>query len=188
MTHLSMTRRRMAGALALLCVGSPARATMQASMRIEELFAEAYAVGVVKVLEAREVSAGGQPCGARYRGRVEGVIKNTTDGALFEFGYVPFLKVGASYLLFLRRYADVPVETAPAFAARCESVLPSAAIVGQWRGAMEVAGDTSSPGQRDRWLIRPPRLVVFPPATRSTLVNGQKHLYLGDLLKRMPGP
>lgn len=59
MTHLSMTRRRMAGALALLCVGSPARATMQASMRIEELIAEAYAAGVVKVLEAREVSAGG---------------------------------------------------------------------------------------------------------------------------------
>lgn len=183
-----MTRRQTLGALALLCVGSPARATMPAPMRIEELYAEARAVAVVKVLEAREVSAGGESCGARYRGRVEGAIKNTAEGAQFEFGYVPLLKVGASYLLFLSRYADVPIETAPAFAARCESALPSAAIVGHWRGAMEMAGDTSKPALRDRWLVRPPRLVEFPPATRSTLVNGQRHWYLSDLLKRMPRP
>ncbi len=119
---------------------------------------------------------------------MEFAIKNTAEGALFEFGYVPFLKVGASYLLFLSRYADVPVEAIPTFAARCESALPSAAIVGHWRGAMEIAGDTSQPAQQDRWLVRPPRLLVLPPATRSTLVNGQKHLYLSDLLKRMRRP
>lgn len=43
---------------------------MPVSMRIEALIAEAPTAAVVEVLEAREVSAGGQSCGVRYRGHL----------------------------------------------------------------------------------------------------------------------
>jgi hypothetical protein len=172
-------------AVAVLVAAGPALGSMPASISLKELYAEAKSVAVVEVLEGRTVSAKGATCGARYKGRVVHSVKNVPPGTVIEFGYVPSLKIGTPYLLLLGDYIDVPFEAVPDFHARCKSVLPSKAIIAHWRGAMEIVGDTSEPGKRETWTVRPTTHVVFPLGTRTTVVEGEKQFRFADLLKRM---
>jgi hypothetical protein len=78
-----------------------AMASMPFPIPLKELYAESKAVAVVEVLEGRIVMAGGDTCGARYKGRVVEQVKNATPGAIIEFGYLPSLKMGGAYLVLL---------------------------------------------------------------------------------------
>jgi hypothetical protein len=117
-----MERRRVVTALAIALTGLPVPASMPLPIPLKELYGAAEAVAVVEVIEGRLVSAGGDMCGARYKGRVLEGIKGAKPGLVVEFGFLPSLKVGGSYLLFLGGYESVYIPGAPDFLARCKSV------------------------------------------------------------------
>ncbi|RYG12566.1 MAG: hypothetical protein EON92_07965 [Burkholderiales bacterium] len=171
---------------AVIAAGSVG-ASIAVSIPLKELYLEATTVAVVEVLEGRVVSVGGESCGARYKSRVIEATKNASPGKILEFGYVPDLKVGASYLVLLADYDNVPVERVPEFQARCKRALPAHAMVGHWRGAMEIVGNTNNPTQRSLWTVRPAGSVIYPIGTRSNLVSGEKQLIFTDLMGRMTG-
>ena len=166
-------------------MATPALASMPAPIPLRELYAMAKIVAVVEVQEGHVVSAAGDACGARYKGRVIEGTKNAVVGSVIEFGYVPQLKVGATYLLLLGELEDEPIPALPEFLARCGSVLPPTAMLGLWRGAMEISGDTTTPDRRASWTVRPVKYVLFPTGTRTTVVDGEKQFWFSDLVKRM---
>jgi hypothetical protein len=174
-------------ATAIAVTSSLAMASMPFPIPLKELYAESKSVAVVEVLEGRIVMAGGDTCGARYKGRVVEPVKNATPGAIIEFGYLPSLKMGGAYLVLLGDFNDVSLPQVPDFLERCRAALPSAAIMAHWRGALEVVGDTSKPEKRQTWTVRQPKYVVFPLGTRTTVVEGEKQLWFSDLVKRLVG-
>jgi hypothetical protein len=180
-----MKRRRIVVAVVGTLIGLPVLASMPAPIPLRELYEMAETVAVVEVLEGRVVSAGGDTCGARYKGRVVEGTKNATAGTTIEFGYLPQLKVGGAYLLLLGPLDNEPIPGLPEFLARCRSVLPSSAMLAHRRGAMEISGDTSAPDRRASWTVRPVKYVIYPLGTRTTLVDGQKQFWFSDLIKRM---
>jgi len=180
-----MRRRTLVAFAGAVATVIPALASMPAPIPLRQLYAMARTVAVVEVLEGRVVSAGGDTCGARYRGRVIEATKNTTVGATVDFGYLPQLKVGAAYLVLLGDLSEVPIPELPDFQVRCQAVLPSAAMLAHWRGAMEISGDTSAPEKRASWTVRPAKYVIYPLGTRTTVVDGEKQLWFSDLVKRM---
>ena len=180
-----MQRRRVAIALAILATALHVPASMPLPIPLRELYGAAEAVALVEVVEGRLVSAGGDICGARYTGRVLEDIKGTKSGLVIEFGFLPSLKVGGSYLLFLGGYENVYIPGAPDFLARCKSVLPPANTLAHWRGALEVVGNTAAPDQRATWTVRPVKHVIFPLGVRTKLVDGEKQMWFSDLLRRM---
>ena len=180
-----MNRRAVVAAFIAALAVVPAAASPAFPVPLKELYAQAHTVAAVEVLEGRVVSAGGESCGARYKGRVIESMKNASAGATIEFGYLPQLKVGASYLVLLGDLHDSPIPNFSEFEARCRGALPPAAVVGVWRGAMEIEGDTGAAAKRTSWTVRPANYVVYPLGTRTTMVRGEKQLWFTDLVKRM---
>jgi hypothetical protein len=174
--------RQILSALLALAIGSNAAAWTDVPIPLRQLYAESSTVAVVELLEGRAVVAGGETCGARYKGRVIEGTKNATPGQQLEFGFAPFLKVGAKYFVLLDDYKNVRFDRYPEFQPRCKGVLPGLAIVGIWRGAMEV---DSSPARRDAWTVRRANLVEYPIGTRSKEVGGERQLVFTDMVTRM---
>lgn len=181
--------RTIAIALAALLIGAglPARASIPVPISLKDIYTDADNVAIVEVVEGRVVNSGGETCGARYKGRVVESVKGATAGEVLEFGYSPFLKVGAAYLILLGKLDSTQVPGVPDLQIRCKSVLPASAILANWRGALEIEGDTSNPAKRASWTVRPPGYVIFPLGTRSTIINGEKQYWLSDLVARMKG-
>lgn len=98
---------RVLAALLALTIASSAVASPEPSIPLRELYAEARIVAVVEVLEGRVVAAGGESCGARYKGRVIEGTKNAAADQLIEFGFTPSLKIGSKYLVLLAAYENV---------------------------------------------------------------------------------
>lgn len=180
-----MKHRRAAFAIALALISTPALASTPAPIPLHELYAMARTVAVVEVQEGRVVSAAGETCGARYRGRVLEGAKNAVVGSVVEFGYLPQLKIGAVYLVLLGELDHEPIPGLPEFLARCRSVLPPVATLAHRRGAMEISGDTTALDRRTSWTVRPVKYVIYPLGTRTTVVNGEKQFWFSDLVKRM---
>ena len=180
-----MNRRAVATALVAALAVMPAVASPAFPIPLKELYAQAHTVAAVEVLEGRVVSVGGESCGARYKGRVVESMKNASAGATIEFGYLPQLKVGASYLVLLGELRDSAIPNFTEFEARCSGALPPATVVGVWRGAMEIEGGTGAAEKRTSWTVRPVNYVVYPLGTRTTMVRGEKQLWFTDLVKRM---
>ncbi|MBA4327687.1 MAG: hypothetical protein C0428_05620 [Polaromonas sp.] len=180
-----MKRRNAITAVATFVAGVRANASIPFPIPLKELYGASKTVAVVEIVEGRVVSAGGEPCGARYTCRVVEGIKGAKPSVLIEFEFLPSLKLGTSYLLFLGGYEGVYIPGAPDFLSRCKSVLPQATTTAHWRGAMEIVGDTSTPKQRDAWTVRPVKHVTFPLGTRTTIVDGEKQLWFADLAQRM---
>ncbi len=111
--------------------------------------------------------------------------KNAMAGQVIEFGFVPSIKIGAKYLVLLDDYKNVPVERLEEFQPRCESALPALALVGLWRGAMEVTPNIEAHTPRESWTVKPVNLVVYPAGTRSKLVDGERQLVFTDMVARM---
>jgi hypothetical protein len=179
-----MIPRILVALLALLIVNH-AVASMERSVPLRELYSMSSVVAVVEVLEGRVVAAGGETCGARYKGRVIEGTKNATVGQFIEFGFVPSLKIGSNYFVLLDEYKNVPVERIPDFQSRCRNVLPDLALVGIWRGAMEVTSSAGAPERRDAWTVRPIRRVQYPIGTRGQMVEGERQLVFSDMVNRM---
>lgn len=173
------------GALLALTIAGSAVASPEPSIPLRELYAEAHIVAVVEVLEGQVVAAGGDSCGERYKGRVIEGIKNAASGQLIEFGFAPSLKIGSKYFVLLDAYEHVKFDRHPGFQPRCKSVLPNLAMVGIWRGAMEVTTSTSDPTRRDAWTVRRANLVEYPIGTRSQEVDGGRQLVFTDMVARM---
>jgi hypothetical protein len=180
-----MKRRVAFAALVAALAGVSATASPAFPIPLKKLYAEAQTVAAVEVLEGRVVSAGGETCGARYKGRVIESMKNASAGTTIEFGYLPQLKVGASYLVLLGELRDSPMPNFSTFEARCRDALPPATIVALWRGAMEIEGDTTVADKRTSWTVRSVNYVVYPLGTRTTTVRGEKQLWFADLVRRM---
>lgn len=180
-----MKRRATIFALVAVAAGVPALASTPLETPLKMLYADAQTVVAVEVLEGRVVAAGGDTCGARYKGRVIEAMKNSSPGAVVEFGYLTQLKVGASYLVLLGELRDAPMAGLPDFEARCKSALPPATIMSNWRGVMEIDGDTSVAEKRASWTVRAVSYVIYPLGTRTTLVRGEKQFWFTDLVKRM---
>lgn len=172
-------------ALLALIIASSAVASPEPSIPLRELYAESSTAAVVEVLEGRVVSAGGEPCGARYKGRVIEGTKNATAGQFVEFGFAPSLKIGSMYFVLLDVYENVRFARYPEFQPRCKSVLPGLATVGIWRGAMEVNSSVSDPTSREAWTVRRVNLVEYPIGTRSKEVDGGRQLVFTDMVARM---
>jgi hypothetical protein len=162
-------------------------ASMPVPIPLKELYREADTVAVVEIVEGRVAVANGETCGARYKGRVVDAAKGASPGAVLEFGFLPSLKVGNAYLVLLGKFENIEVPGLPDFKTRCSSVLPTAAILALWRGALEIEGDTSNLAKRGAWTVRPPKDLVIPLGTRSTIVNGEKQYWFADLVGRMKG-
>jgi hypothetical protein len=135
---------------------------------------QAGTVAVVEIIDGSVVASGGETCAAKYKGGVVEAVKGTTAGAVVEFGYLPSMKLGTAYLLLLGKFEDAAFWDYPDFHKRCRSVLPASAILGLWRGAMEVEGDTSKASSRSLWTVHSPHFAVIPLGTRSTVINGKK--------------
>lgn len=176
---------RILAALLALTIASSAAASPEPSIPLRELYAEARIVAVVEVLEGRVVAAGGESCGARYKGRVIEGTKNAAADQLIEFGFTPSLKIGSKYLVLLAAYENVRLDRYPEFQPRCKSSLPDLATVGIWRGAMEVTTSASDPTRRDAWTVRRANLVEYPIGTRSKEVDGGRQLVFTDMVTRM---
>jgi hypothetical protein len=112
--------RAIVGALVVFAA-SPGWASKPFPIPLKELYAEANTVAVVEIVEGRLVAAGGEPCGARYKGRVIEATKSATAGGFIEFGYLPSLKLGAAYLVLLGKLEDAPIPGVPDFQTRCNS-------------------------------------------------------------------
>ncbi|MBH9577613.1 hypothetical protein [Inhella proteolytica] len=179
MTH------RILGALLALVIAASAVASRETSISLRELFAVSSVVGVVEILDGRVVAAGADTCGARYKGRVLEGTKNATAGQLIEFGFAPGLKIGTKYFVLLDEYRNVRFDRFPDFQTRCKSVLPDLAMVGIWRGAMEVVASGDDPSRREGWTVRRVNLVDYPIGTRSKDVDGERQLVFIDMLARM---
>lgn len=162
---------------------------MPTPVKLSLLYEEAKTVGVFEIIEGRVVSPHGQWCGARYKARAIEGLKNVSAGAVVEVGYLPYLKIGSSYLLVLGDFEAPPpnIKSEEEFRAACKPLLPANTIMGVWRGAMEVEGDTSDQAKRLTWTVRLPGYVDYPLGTRTTHVNGEKHLWFSDLVKRLTG-
>jgi len=173
------------GTLLALTIASSAAASPEPSIPLRELYAEARLVAVVEVLEGQVVAAGGESCGERYRGRVIEGTKNATAGQLIEFGFAPSLKIGSKYFVLLDAYENVRFDRYPEFQPRCKSVLPNLAMIGIWRGAMEVTTHASDPTRRDAWTVRRANLVEYPIGTRSKEVDGVRQLVFTDMVAKM---
>lgn len=182
-----MNRLAVLFAVGAAFAGAQVLASKNLSIPLVGLYAMARTVAVVKVVEGRVVSAGGEWCGARYVGRVIEGAKNAKPGALIEFGYVPELKVGAAYLVLLGDFNDAPMVGVPDVRERCKAALPAAVMVQYWRGAMEVVGDTRSAAKRSAWTVRRVGHVTYPLGTRSVVVDGERQLVYADLVSRMVG-
>ena len=74
---------------------------------------------------------------------------------------MPSLKIGSNYFVLLDEFNNVPVERIPDFQSRCRNVLPDLALVGIWRGAMEVTSSAGTPERRDAWTVRSVRRVQY---------------------------
>lgn len=179
-----MTNQVFAALLALI-IASSAAASPEPSIPLRELYAEARIGAVVEVLEGRVVAAGGNSCGARYKGRVIEGIKNAAVSQVIEFGFAPSLKIGSKYFVLLAAYGNVRFDRYPEFHPRCKSELPDLAMVGIWRGAMEVTTDANEPTRRDAWTVRRANLVEYPIGTRSKEVDGGRQLVFTDMVTRM---
>lgn len=179
-----MTKQVLAALLALT-IASSAAASPEPSIPLRELYAEARIVAVVEVLEGRVVAAGGEWCGARYKGRVIEGTKNAAADQLIEFGFTPSLKIGSKYLVLLAAYENVRLDRYPEFQPRCKSSLPDLATVGIWRGAMEVTTSASDPTRREAWTVRRANLVEYPIGTRSKEVDGGRQLVFTDMMTRI---
>lgn len=166
---------------------SPGWASTPFPIPLKEIYAEADTVAVVEIVEGRLVAAGGESCGARYKGRVIEGTKSATAGAFIEFGYLTSLKLGTAYLVLLGKFEDSPIQGVPDFQTRCKSALPPATILAHWRGVMEIAGDTGTPAKRESWTVHPPKYVIFPLGTRTTAVEGEKQFWFSDLVSRLKG-
>jgi len=177
--------RQILSALLAVAIGSNAAASPEASIPLRELYAEASIVAVVELLEGHVVAAGGESCGARYKGRVIEGTKNAMPGQQLEFGFATSLKVGAKYFVLLDDYKNVGFDRYPEFQPRCKSVLPGLAVVGIWRGAMEVNSSADDPARRDAWTVRRANLVEYPIGTRSKEVGGERQLVFTDMVTRM---
>lgn len=173
--------------LAALCFS--AHASTPVSIKLSQLYDKASIVGVFEIVEGKVVSPSGQWCGARYKARAIEGVKNVSPGAVVEVGYLPYLKIGSSYLLVLGEFEAPPptIKSEEEFRATCKPMLPANTIMGVWRGAMEVEGDTSNQAKRSTWTVRLPGYVDYPLGTRTTQVNGEKHLWYSDLVKRLTG-
>ncbi len=179
-----MTRQFLSALLALV-IASSAAASPELSIPLRELYARSSIVAVVELLEGRTVAAGGESCGARYKGRVIEGAKNATPGQQLEFGFATSLKVGAKYFVLLDDYQNVRFDRYPEFQSRCKGVLPGLAIVGIWRGAMEVNASADDPARRGAWPVRRANLVEYPIGTRSKEVDGERQLVFTDMVTRM---
>ncbi|WP_208508987.1 hypothetical protein [Variovorax paradoxus] len=166
-------------------IANHAIASMPLSIPLRELYGISSVVAVVEVVEGRTVAAGGESCGARYKGRVIEGMKNATAGQLIEFGYVPSLKIGSRYFVLLDDYKNVPLDRLADFHSRCESVLPGLALVGIWRGVMEVTSNVDEPMRRDAWTVRRSNHVEYPIGTRGKMVDGERQLVFTDMVARM---
>jgi hypothetical protein len=173
------------GALLALTIASSAVASPESSIPLRELYAASSIVAVVEVFEGRVVAADGETCGARYKGRVIEGTKNATVGELIEFGFAPSLKIGSKYFVLLDDYKNVRFDRYPEFQSRCKSALPGLAMVGIWRGAMEVNSSVSDPTRREAWTVRRANLVEYPIGTRSKEVDGARQLVFTDMVARM---
>ena len=165
----------------------PASASSPVTLKLTELYQEAQIVGVFEITEGKVVSPGGRWCGARYKGRAVDGGKNVTVGAVLEFGYLPQLKIGTSYLLVLGELVPPPpvFQSEEEFLKHCKPQLPAANIVGLWRGAMEIDGDTRDASKRATWTVRPVGYVEYPLGTRTTRDSGEKRFWYSDLVKRL---
>ncbi|MFT7773582.1 hypothetical protein [Roseateles sp.] len=179
-----MTNQVLAALLALTAA-SHAAASPEPSIPLRELYAEARIVAVVEVIEGRVVAADGESCGARYKGRVIEGTKGATVSQVIEFGFAPSLKIGSKYFVLLAAYENVRLDRYPEFHPRCKSLLPDLAMVGIWRGAMEVTTSIEGPTRRDAWTVRPANLVEYPIGTRSKEVDGRRQLVFTDMVTRM---
>lgn len=179
-----MTSRILVTLLALI-IANHAGASTEASISLRELYSISSVVAVVEVLDGRVVDAGGESCGARYKGRVIEGTKNATVGQFIEFGFAPSLKIGSNYFVLLDEYKNVRLERIPDFQSRCKNVLPDLALVGIWRGAMEVTSSAGAPERRDAWTVRPVRRVQYPIGTRGQMVEGERQLVFPDMVNRM---
>lgn len=168
-----------------LITATSVSASIDAPIPLRVLYEQSKVVAVVEILEGHVVHAGGGDCGARYKGRVIDNTKNAATNQLIEFGFVPSLKVGARYLVLLDDYENVPLERMADFQPRCRSVLPGLALVGQWRGAMEVTASAEDPSRKESWTVKRVNLVEYPLATRSRLVDGERQLVYTDMVARM---
>ncbi|MBB3197370.1 hypothetical protein [Roseateles terrae] len=181
----SSGKRRFLAALISLFVTTGASASIDAPISLRELYRISSVVAVVEVVEGREVSAGDNTCGARYRARVIKAIKHSMAGQLLDFGFKADLKPGASYLVLLEQYQDAQLERFPGFQERCRSVLPALALAALGRGVMEVTAPVEYWDRPDMWTVRRERLILHPIGTRSRRVDGERQLVLSDLVTRM---
>lgn len=182
-----MRLKTLAAIFAALC--SSAHASTPTTIRLTQLYDEARIVGIFEIMEGKVVSPRGQWCGARYKARAIEGLKNVSPGTIMEVGYLPNLKIGSSYLLVLGEFEAHPpnIKSEEEFRATCKPLLPTNTIMGVWRGAMEVEGDTSNQAKRSTWTVRLPRYVDYPLGTRTIQVNGERHLWFSDLVKRLAG-
>lgn len=176
---------RILGALLALFIATSAVASIDAPISLRELYGISSVVAVVEVVDGRVVEAGGDTCGARYRGRVIEATKNARTGQLVEFGFRPQLKIGSRYFVLLYEYEHARFDRFPDFQERCRGVLPGLALTGLGRGVMEVTARGAEPESRENWTVRRERLVEYPIGTRSRLVDGEHQLVFTDMVKRM---
>lgn len=167
----------------------PVSASSPAILKLAELYEEAQIVGVFEITEGKVVSPNGRWCGARYKARVVEGVKNASVGAVLDFGYVPHLKIGTAYFLVLGQLeAPPPVfQSEEEFMTHCRAQLPAANVIGLWRGAMEIDGDTRDTAKRTTWTVQPVGYVAYPLGTRTTKVNGDRRFWYADLVKRLVG-
>jgi hypothetical protein len=184
---LGLMTCRALGVVLSLILATNALAYQEMQVSLRELYSISSVVAVVEVLDGRVVAAGGQSCGARYRGKVIEATKNASVGQLVEFGFAPFLKIGSKYFVLLDGYENVRIDLFPDFQPRCQGVLPGLSLVGLGRGAMEVTSSVENPSRRESWTIKRANHVDYPIGTRSTLVNGERQLVFTDMVARMKG-
>lgn len=177
--------QRACAVLPALGIANHAAASMAVSIPLWELYDISSVVAVVEVIEGRTVVAGGETCGARYKGRVIEGTKNATAGQFIQFGFVPSLKIGSMYFLLLDDYKNIELQKLGDFQSRCENVLPGLASVGIWRGVMEVTPSVDEPLRRDAWTVRRSNHVVYPFGTRGKVVDGERQLIFTDMVNRM---
>jgi hypothetical protein len=158
-------------------------------IKLADLYSEAQIVGVFEITEGKIVSPDGRWCGARYKARAVEGIKNASTGAVLEFGYLPNLKIGTAYLLVLGQLEPPPptFQSEEEFLTHCKPQLPAANVIGLWRGAMEIEGDTRDRAKRSTWTVQPVGYVTYPIGTRTARASGERRFWYADLVKRLVG-
>lgn len=92
--------------LLLLSLGTAASATTFARVTLDELYAPADFVAIIRVLEGGVLSRDASECGVKYRAQVVETIKGVALPKTIEFGRNIGYEIGTWYMVFLSLKGD----------------------------------------------------------------------------------